>query len=164
MRIILVHNYHREWGGSDAAARQDALLLKNYGHTVIEFSKNNREADSYNFLQKISLPINIIWSYPGYAQIKQLILDHRPDIVHVHDSFPLISPSIYDACAQLGVPTILTLHDYRLLCPRSTFYRDGAPCEKCRESVFQSVRFRCNYGYSPVTQLLPSPRRRRAGF
>ena len=84
------------------------------------------------------------WSEQTYTDIDGIISTAKPDVAHVHNTLPLISPSIYYACAQRAVPIVQTLHNFRLLCPAATFLKDGKICEKCQErSLIDSVFYRC---------------------
>ena len=75
------------------------------------------------------------WSRPVYRELRELLRRERPAIAHIHNTFPLITPSAYAACRDAGVPVVQTLHNYRLVCSAGTFYRDGKVCEICTSTL-----------------------------
>jgi glycosyltransferase involved in cell wall biosynthesis len=130
MRVLMVHNYYQVWGGEDEAMNQEMQLLRDYGHDVELYSRHNNEIKSFSYLQKALMLLKPSWSFESH-NIKQVIKEFKPDIIHFHNFFPLISPSAHYACSEIGIPVVQTLHDFRLLCPNGWFFRDGKVCEKC---------------------------------
>jgi len=128
MKILQVHNYYRQYGGEDVVVSAEKALLKENGHEVKLYSLHNDQVDT---IKKISLSKKTIWNHESYQEISNLIAEYNPDVIHVHNTFPLISPSVYYAASDSNVPVVQTLHNYRFLCPASTFYRNGEVCEKC---------------------------------
>ncbi len=131
MRVLMVHNYYQQPGGEDESAEQEISLLQRHGHTVHLFSRHNNEINSYSPVQKALLFFEPTWSFTAYRQIKDLLLSLDIDIVHIQNFFALVSPAVFYACKELNIKTICMLHNYRLLCPSSIFYRDGNICEDC---------------------------------
>ncbi len=131
MKILIVHNSYRDAGGEDTVANQEVELLRNAGQEVVQYLRSNKEVERFTPIQKIALPLNIIWSFESKAALKTLVRDFQPDIVHFHNTFFLISPAPYYACKLLGVPVVQTIQNYRFLCPAATFFRNGSVCEKC---------------------------------
>lgn len=129
--ILIVHNYYQIPGGEDTVVANEKKMLENHGHKVILYSRNNSELKSMSKLQKTMLPLTTIFNPRTYREIKQLIREEHIDIVHVHNTLNLISPSVYYAAKAMKVPVIQTIHNFRLLCPGATFYRDGHICEDC---------------------------------
>jgi glycosyltransferase involved in cell wall biosynthesis len=123
-----VHNFYQQPGGEDIAFATECDLLSSRGHTVLQYSVHN---DAIAGMSSLSAAARTIWNSTSYRELVTLLRAERPDIVHAHNTFPLISPSLYDAAKHLGIPVIQTLHNYRLLCPAATFYRDGSVCEEC---------------------------------
>jgi len=82
-------------------------------------------------MDKARVAIKAVWSDDWYGKFRAQLEETRPAVVHIHNFFPIISPLIYYACRDAGVPVVQTLHNYRLLCPGATFYRDGKICEDC---------------------------------
>jgi glycosyltransferase involved in cell wall biosynthesis len=85
-----------------------------------------------------------------------LLAREKPAIVHVHNTFVMISPSIFSACEEAGVPVVQTLHNYRLMCPAGAFYRDGHVCEECRESLWAGIRHGCYHDSKLSTAVVAS--------
>lgn len=129
LRILLVHNFYQYPGGEDVAFAAERDLLRLHGHEVTEYTDSNMQLYS---LGRFSAGINTIWSSSSYRSIRMAIVSARPDIVHFHNTFTMISPSAYYACLHEGVPVVQTLHNFRLLCPVAVFYRDGGVCEECK--------------------------------
>ena len=144
MKIILVHNTYQQPGGEDVVFEQERQLLSTSGHEVATYVRSNHENDSSSLIDRISLAKRTIWASDTRQEFAALLRRQRPDVVHVHNSFMRISPSIYSACREAGVPVVQTLHNYRLLCPAAILYRDGHVCEDCLEhGLRQGVRHGC---------------------
>jgi glycosyltransferase involved in cell wall biosynthesis len=145
MKILQVHNKYQHPGGEDVVVEAEKKLLEHHRHDVIQYLRDNNEITSFSPLQKVSLFWKTTWSQHSYDQIEKLIQEQKPDIVHFHNTFPLISPSAYYACNLVKVPVVQTLHNYRLLCPRADFFRSGRICEDClgRSFPWPAVIHRC---------------------
>jgi len=128
MKILQCHNRYQTPGGEDAVVEDERALLQSHGHTVVQYLRHNDEVDT---LGPLRVAAGTVWSRAATRAVESLLRDEKPDLVHVHNTMPLISPAIYPAIKRRGVPVVQTLHNYRLLCPKGTFYRDGAVCEKC---------------------------------
>jgi glycosyltransferase involved in cell wall biosynthesis len=131
MKILLIHNYYQQSGGEDRVFQAEKQLLIDSKHDVITYERNNQEIENYNSLKRISLVGNTIWSLDSQRKIERLLETHHPDIVHFHNTFPLISPSAYYSCHRYGAGIVQTLHNFRYLCMNALFYRDGHICEDC---------------------------------
>ncbi len=131
MRILLVHNRYQQAGGEDRVVAQEAALLRRYGHTVIEYYRTNDELLDLNVAAKVRLARRLIWANDAVQALTALIAQEQPEVAHIHNTLMMVSPAVYSACQQAGLPVVQTLHNYRLLCPAATFYRNGGPCEKC---------------------------------
>lgn len=128
MRILSVHNYYKIRGGEDESCKSEKSLLREMGHLVDEYEKDNISIPSYRSWQ---LATQTIWSQESYQAVRQKLQHQSYDVVHVQNSFPLISPSVYYAAQAEGVPVIQTIRNYRLLCPNALFFRQGKVCEDC---------------------------------
>lgn len=128
MRILLVHNYYQQPGGENVIFDAEAALLRAHNHEVEEYTENNQRIDQ---LHPLSTGVRTFWSRQSHEIISRMLVKKRPDIVHFHNTFPLISPSAYAACRTAKIPVVQTLYNYRLLCPAVTFFRDGKVCEEC---------------------------------
>ena len=129
--ILLVHNYYQIPGGEDTVVANEKKMLEDHGHRVVQYSRNNSELKQMSKLQKLALPFTTVFSLRTFKETKRLIRDEHIDIVHVHNTLNLISPSIYYAARVMKVPVVQTIHNFRLLCPGATFYRNEKICEEC---------------------------------
>lgn len=129
MRVLLFHNHYQQAGGEDAVAANEHRLLADQGHDVRLATRDNSSITGAR--ARIDAWRNVAWSEEGRRWATAEIESFRPDIVHVHNFFPLISPSVFDAAASLDVPVVLTLHNFRITCASGMLLRDGLPCEKC---------------------------------
>ena len=123
-------------------------MLERAGHRIVTFCRSNWEADDYVGIRQITLAKRTIWNSRAREDFLRLLRHEKPDIVHVHNTFVIISPAVYSACFEEGIPVVQTLHNYRLLCPGATFFRDGKVCEECLPGpLWPSVQHSC-YGDS----------------
>lgn len=144
MKILLAHNSYQRPGGEDVVFEQERELLERTGHTVITYRRSNGEVDHYSGIKRLDLVRNVVWSTDARREFSGLLAREKPDLVHLHNTFVMISPSIYSACQEAGIPVVQTLHNYRLFCPAATFFRDGHVCEECVEhSLLRAVRYSC---------------------
>jgi glycosyltransferase involved in cell wall biosynthesis len=152
MKIALVHNTYLEQGGEDVVFWQERRLLQEAGHQVLQYQRFNREMEQYSTARRLTIIGRTVWASDSYREFTKLLRENRPDVVHVHNTFPLVSPSILWACRRERVPVVHTLHNYRLLCPGANFIRDGKPCEDCTQgSIWQSVAHGCYRDSRPQT-------------
>lgn len=155
LRILIVHNAYKIPGGEDAVVFNELQLLRDAGHEVFLYQKNNAELDSYSLFQKLRLPFRAIYSRKTRREIRALIREHQIDLVHVHNTLLVISPSVYDAARSLGVPVVQTIHNYRLLCPNALFLRKGQICQDClSHGLRQSVKHACYRGSRSQTLIV----------
>ena len=131
LTILQVHNAYQIPGGEDNVVENERRLLEEHGHRVVCYFRDNNEMKTFSLLRKLLLPVTTIFNPRTYREVRRLIRAERVDIVHVHNTLNLISPSVYYAALAEGVPVVQTVHNFRLLCPGATFYRDGHICEDC---------------------------------
>ena len=144
MRVLIAHNAYQQPGGEDTVLNTERDLLIGAGNEVFEYLRHNSEITSESIGSNIALGIRTVWSSGSRNELYRLLQSCKPDVVHFHNTFPLISPAAYYACRDLGIPVIQTLHNYRLFCPAAAFFRDGKVCEDCLEkSRWQAVRHAC---------------------
>jgi len=144
MKIVLVHNFYRQAGGEDVVFQSEKRLLERAGHAVIPYVRSNMELKNDSLVHRIGILAGMIWSQESRQRFAAILEAERPDVVHVHNTFMVISPSIYSACSERGIPVVQTLHNFRLLCPVSSFFRNGMVCEEClSHSLFRSVLHGC---------------------
>lgn len=145
--ILIVHNYYQIPGGEDTVVANEKKMLEEHGHKVILYSRNNAELKQMSKFQKLFLPITTVFNPRTYKEIKKLIKSEDIEIVHVHNTLNLISPAVYYAARAMKVPVVQTVHNFRLLCPGATFYRDGNICEDCVEHGLRcAVKHSCYRG------------------
>jgi glycosyltransferase involved in cell wall biosynthesis len=128
MIVLSVHNSYQQPGGEDEVFRQETRLLEEHGHEVIRCQAHN---DELNGKRPLELLRKTLYNSEAYDRVRSLIMRCRPDVMHVHNTFPLLSPAVYYAAASERVPVVQTLHNYRLLCPAAVLFRKGSICEKC---------------------------------
>lgn len=149
MRVLQVHNKYRPgWGGEDTVANLEADLLRRHGHEVERLSAWTGELEGAGQLRLFASGLGAVWSFRGYLGVKRAIAALSPDLVHVHNDFPLLSPSIFWACHRAGVPVVHTMHNYRFTCANAVLLRNDLPCEDCvGRFPWPALRHRC-YGSS----------------
>ncbi len=128
MRILLVHNQYQQAGGEDVVFAAEGVLLRKFGHKILEYTKDNQ---AIGHMSRLGLLADTLWSRRAYAELREILRRQCPDLVHFHNTFPLISPAAYYAAMAEGVPVVQTLHNYRLLCANGMLFRSGGPCEDC---------------------------------
>lgn len=132
MKILVVHNSYQQAGGEDAVVASEVELLRAHGHEVECYGRSNHEIGA---MSRLALARDTLWSPRSTEELTQLIARFAPDVMHVHNTFPLISPAAYWAADAAGVPVVQTLHNFRLLCPQAMYLRQGKVCEDCAGTV-----------------------------
>ncbi|MCC3382042.1 glycosyltransferase family 4 protein [Paenibacillus farraposensis] len=146
-KMLIIHNYYQQSGGEDKVVAQESAMLRSRGIETEHYYAHNDSIQSKGLVNMAKLAVEAAWSLPEFKKIKQLLLQTKPDVVHVHNFFPVISPSVYHACEWLGIPVVQTLHNYRLICPAATLMRGNEVCEKCLHgTLLHSVRHGCYRG------------------
>jgi glycosyltransferase involved in cell wall biosynthesis len=129
MRILQLHNRYQIVGGEEGVVQAEQQLLRSRGHAIHLLEVTND--DIQGVVGKAIAGINAVYSQSSKRKVLETIQQFQPDVVHVHNFFPLLSPSVYDACRSAGIPVVQTLHNYRLICPAATLFRDNQICEAC---------------------------------
>jgi glycosyltransferase involved in cell wall biosynthesis len=141
MKILIAHNAYQRRGGEDVVVDREIALLRAHGHEVEFYQRHNDE------LQIISWPVaavSAIWSQRSVDELDRLCNTFQPDVIHVHNTLPLISPSLYWIAARRNVPVVQTLHNFRLLCPQAMLLRAGKMCEDCIGKVpWRAITRKC---------------------
>lgn len=145
LRILQLHNEHSTAGGATDVLEHERWLLTEAGHHVDQLLLP--AADSLG-LSPVRAGAKAVWNREAAAETTRLIRELRPDVVHVHTPFPLMSPAVFRAAKREGVPTVATLHSFRYACVEATCFRDGHICEDCvgRTVKWPAVRHRCYHG------------------
>jgi glycosyltransferase involved in cell wall biosynthesis len=133
MRILLVHNRYRSGApsGENRVVDQEGEALAALGHEVVRFGRSSDEIEQWSPAKKASLPGRSVWSRETRRDLAAVLREHSPEVVHVHNTFPLLSASVLSACRDARVPVVATIHNYRLACANGTFFRHGAVCHDC---------------------------------
>ncbi|MMZ45943.1 D-inositol 3-phosphate glycosyltransferase [compost metagenome] len=146
-KVLIIHNFYQQSGGEDKVVEQESAMLRSRGIETEHYYVHNDSIQSKGLANMAKLAVEATWSFPEFKRIKELLLRVKPDVVHVHNFFPVISPSVYHACERLGIPVVQTLHNYRLICPAATFMRGNKVCEKCLHgTLLHSIRHGCYRG------------------
>lgn len=129
MRVLLLHNRYQVPGGEDTVVQQETAMLREAGLTVDLLEADNDAIGT--IAQKLKTALLVPYSLPARKQVAERIRQFRPDVVHVHNFFPALTPSVYDACRSARVPVVQTLHNYRLMCANALLFRQGKVCTEC---------------------------------
>lgn len=130
MRVMLVHNAYARPSGEEAVVAAMHDLLVGAGHAVAAFRRDSAAIDGMRFGRVRAFAAGL-YSWSARRDFTLAVRAFRPDLVHLHNLYPLISPSVIDAAQALGVPTVMTLHNYRVLCPNGRLLSRGALCHRC---------------------------------
>lgn len=138
MKILVVHNFYGDYsiGGEANVFYNEVNLLKEHGHEVFTYEATNQELFRFNILKKIKFFLNPGWSKESYQKFSKILDKIKPDIVHFHNYKYVLSPSVIKAAKDKNIPTVLTIHNYRMLCPAGHFLRNNKPCELCFQKGF----------------------------
>jgi glycosyltransferase involved in cell wall biosynthesis len=128
MRVLVAHNFYQQPGGEDQVFHSELALLEQRGHKPVKLEMHNDVVDG---MGKLALLGATVWHRSAAAKVRELVRAHGIDVVHFHNTFPLMSPAVYSAARGEGAAVVQTLHNFRLLCPGANLYRDGKVCEKC---------------------------------
>ena len=133
LRVLVAHNFYgdRAAGGEATVFAQETELLRLNGCEVTTFERSNSEISRWNAWKKATLPFRLGSSAEIYRETVELIKEKRPEILHVHNYKYVLTPSIFKAAKDCGVKTVLTLHNYRLICPGGQLRRGNEICEEC---------------------------------
>jgi glycosyltransferase involved in cell wall biosynthesis len=144
MRILFIHNTYQHFGGEDAVVEAEIGLLRSHGHEVELYERRNEEL---HHLSPAQAAVSAFWSRRAASEVNAICEALNPDVIHAHNTFLLISPSVYWVAARRNIPIVQTLHNFRLLCPQGTFFRNGGPCEDCLgKTLWRAVAHRCYRG------------------
>jgi glycosyltransferase involved in cell wall biosynthesis len=161
MRILVIHNRYAMRAGEDAAVDAETRLLQERGHEVALLLRDNRSVGPTGWARQA---FRVAWNKEAHEEVRSRLRQSRPDLVHVHNFFPLWSPSVFAACRDERVPSVHTLHNYRLLCAVGTLFRDGRPCIDCvHGSPYRAVLhgcYRSRLASLPAAHLIAAQRRR----
>ncbi|MBF0478523.1 MAG: glycosyltransferase family 4 protein [Candidatus Omnitrophica bacterium] len=152
MKILVVHNFYIEPGGEDQVFRAEAQMLKENGHDVRTYEEHNSRA---KMMGRFKIAASFIWNKESASKFGKELDDFKPDLVHFHNIFLLLSPAVYYECKKRRIPVVQSLHNSRLICPAARFFRDGHLCMECAAKNFPwpGVQYRC-YHHSRLQTFL----------
>lgn len=143
-KVLIVHNYYQIPGGEDTVVENEKRLLEENGHEVVLYTRHNSELKTMSKFQKLLLPFSTIFNLRTYREVRKLISEKKIDVIHVHNTLNLISPSVYYAGFSKKIPVVQTVHNFRFLCPGATFFRDGHICEECLDNGLKcAIKYKC---------------------
>ncbi len=168
MKILVGHNYYQQPGGEDAVVRSEIDLLRSHGHEVLLVEATNKDFNDLSMVSKISNVLSWSWSERFYHLVRRHCLDFHPDVAHFHNTFFMMTPSVYAACRSVAVPVVQTLHNFRLLCSNALLYRQGHACEEClSHSLSRGISYGCYRNSRVLTwavvRMLQQHRQRKTG-
>lgn len=146
MKILAIHNFHRKGSasGDDQVFKSETSLLEEHGHNVVRYTVYNDDFDEAGIVGKLKTVFGMLWSFDNYKAVKRIIKEEKPNIVHIHTFFPLLSPSILYAARRSGCRVAATLHDTRFVCPCATSLRGTELCNKCGDGkYFRMFKYGC---------------------
>lgn len=144
MKILLVHNNYGKYSGEEAVVDKMATMLQGMGHEVAQL-RMSTEGLRDSAVGKIKVFVAGIHSPAGVRAMREALKREKPDVVNVHNLYPFISPAALRECKRAGVPVVMTVHNFRLICPTGLFMRNGDPCEYCLQkgNEWGCVKFNC---------------------
>ena len=142
LRIVVCHNYYQQRGGEDQVFEDEVDLLRSHGHRVVPFTRRSGDISA---LTSISTAAGAVWNRPVARELAALVEREDADIVHFHNWLPLISLAAPIAARAAGAAVVQSLQNYRFVCPKGTFFRDGRVCEDClsTRTLWPAVRHGC---------------------
>lgn len=144
MKILLVHNNYGKYSGEEAVVDKMSTMLQGLGHEVAQL-RMSTEGLRDSAVGKIKGFVAGIHSPAGVRAMREALKREKPDVVNVHNLYPFISPAALRECKRAGVPVVMTVHNFRLICPTGLFMRNGGPCEYCLQkgNEWGCVKFNC---------------------
>lgn len=160
VRVLLANKFFYPRAGAETVFFQTRDLLQAHGHEVIDFACQSEAnlpspweayfAPAREYREKRGLPRVVrdaaaaIYSPAARRSLAALLDRVRPDVAHLHNVYHQLSLSVVDELADRGIPTVMTLHDYKIVCPSYTLFTNGAPCRRCvNGSVLNAIRHKC---------------------
>jgi glycosyltransferase involved in cell wall biosynthesis len=146
MKIVVAHSRYRSTApsGENRVVDQETAALAALGHDVELFERRSDDIEGWPAARKAALPAAVVWNGGVRRDLREVLRSSRPDVVHIHNTFPLLSASVLHACRDAGVPVVVTLHNYKLACASGDFFRDGVVCHDCADGApVAAVRHGC---------------------
>jgi glycosyltransferase involved in cell wall biosynthesis len=158
VKVVVAHNRYR----SDAPSGENVMVdlesaqLQAAGVEVISFQRNSDDIPSLPAAQKALLPLAPIWSPASTRALAELLRRERPDVLHLHNPYPLLSPGVVRTAHRFGVPVVQTVHNYRQVCAPGLYFRDGHVCTDCKGKAFAlpAIQHRCYRGSAAQSAIM----------
>ena len=146
MKILIVHNDYGKYSGEEAVVDKMAAMFAEHGHDVAFYRTTTADVRE-NWRGKIRGFFSGIYSPAGVKGMREALRREKPDVVNIHNLYPFISPAALFECKKAGVPVVMTVHNFRLICPTGLFMRDGKPCETCLEkgAEWSCIKYNCEH-------------------
>lgn len=144
MKILIVHNSYGRYSGEEAVVERTAAMFRSLGHEV-DLLRRTTEGLRDTLGGKVHGFLCGLYSPGGVKAMREALRREQPDVVNIHNLYPFISPAALFECRKAGVPVVMTVHNFRLICPTGLFMRNGQPCELClqRGNEWGCVRYNC---------------------
>lgn len=146
MKVLIVHNDYGKYSGEEAVVDKMAAMLPTIGYEVAQLRMTTADARE-SLMGKIRGFVSGIYCPGGIKAMREAIRRESPDVVNVHNLYPFISPAALKECRKAGVPVVMTVHNFRIMCPTGLFMRDNRPCEMCLErgNEWGCVKYTCEH-------------------
>ena len=146
MKILLLHNNYGKYSGEEAVVDRMAAMLRAHGHEVC-FYRLTCEGSRESLAGKVKGFLYGLYSPQGVKGVRETLRREKPDVVNAHNLYPFISPAALFECKKAGVPVVMTVHNFRLVCPTGLFLRNGKPCETCLQkgNEWSCIRYNCEH-------------------
>lgn len=158
MKVVIAHNRYR----SDAPSGENVIVdleieqLRAAGIEVVPFQRNSDDIPALPAVQKALLPLAPIWSPASTRALADLLRRERPDVMHLHNPYPLLSPAVVRTAHRAGVPVVQTVHNYRQVCAPGVYFRDGHVCTDCKGRAFAipAIQHKCYRGSAAQSAIM----------
>ena len=154
MKVLIAHSRYRTTApsGENLVVDQESAALADAGHEVAMFERHSDDIGTWKLLDRAAIPLRNARSRPVRRELTELLETERPDVLHVHNTFPLLSPSVLLAARDAGIPVVATIHNYKLLCASGDFFRNGSICHDCADGgLLPGVQHGCYRGSRVAT-------------
>jgi glycosyltransferase involved in cell wall biosynthesis len=158
VRVVVAHNRYREAvpSGENVVVDTEIAQLRAAGVEVLAFQRSSDDIGALPVAEKVLLPISPVYGHAAQRDLAALLREHRPDVLHLHNPYPLLSPWVVRTAHAHAVPVVQTVHNFRQVCASGVYFRDGHDCHDCRGRVlgWPAVRHRCYRGSAAQSALM----------
>jgi glycosyltransferase involved in cell wall biosynthesis len=158
VKVVVAHNRYREAipSGENVIVDTEIGQLRAAGVEVVPFQRSSDSIGAMSAAQKVMLPVSPIYARPAQQDLSALLAEHQPDVLHLHNPYPLLSPWVVRTAHAHGVPVVQTVHNYRQVCSSGLYFRDGHNCRDCRGKAFgwPAVAHKCYRGSAAQSALM----------